>query len=338
MNPASPVHYDQARDGGRAAAAPRPMWERDVAELRQEMRDESLAAAGEPEQVASVADVSAGGVPARLYRPAGDERAVLVWLHGGGWLLGDPDCHDAVTRALANRAGCAVLSVGYRRSPEHRYPAAIDDAWSATRWAASQFGQVAVGGDSSGGNLAAAVALRARGRALPLALQLLIYPVLDADLKARYREDFAKQCEDGPDPTPLGHDWRNNLRYIWEQYVPDPARRLEPDASPMCAASLAGVAPALIITAEHDILRAESERYARRLAVDGVRVRLHNYPGSAHGFFHLLAATPDARDSVARSGAALRVVFSADPATRPGRPPSAVSKESGSSGLESRYA
>jgi acetyl esterase len=308
MKPASPLLAGMVRSGLESSAQ-RPMWERNIAELRQEVREQSLAAAGKPEEVASVTRVSIGGVPAWLYRPAGDEQALVVWLHGGGWLLCDPECYDTVVRALANRAGCAVLSVDYRRAPEHRYPVATDDAWNATLWASDHFGQVAVAGDSSGGNLAAAVALRARDRRLSLALQLLIYPVLDSDLDAPYRQDFAKQHEEPSDPAALGLDWRNNLSYIWQEYVPDPAQRLEADASPMHAASLKGVAPALIITAERDILRAESEQYARRLAADGVPVHAHNYAQAAHGFFHLLAATPDASDGVERSAAALRHAF-----------------------------
>ncbi len=306
-SPASPASPE-------ASVPPRLMRERDITELRHEARDLSLAGAGEPEAIASVEEISCSAVPAWLYRPAGNERTALVWLHGGGWMLCDPACYDAMARALANRAGCAVLSVDYRRAPEHRYPAATDDAWRATRWASGQFGQVAVGGDSSGGNLAAAVALRARQARIRLALQLLIYPVLDADPDASYREEFAKRHGDPADPTALGAGWRDNMRYIWQQYVPDPARRREADAAPMRAASLAGLAPALLITAEHDILRAETEEYARRLAADGVPVRLHHYPGTNHGFFHLLAATADARDAVAAAAAALREAFSEHPA------------------------
>ena len=185
-SPASPASPE-------TSVPPRPMRERDIAELRQEAYDLSLAGAGEPEQITSVEEISCSGVPAWLYQPAGNERTALVWLHGGGWMLCDPACYDTMARALANRAGCAVLSVDYRRAPEHRYPVATDDAWRATQWASGQFGQVAVGGDSSGGNLAAAVALRARDHGLRLALQLLVYPVLDADPNASYREDYAKR-------------------------------------------------------------------------------------------------------------------------------------------------
>ena len=285
----------------------RPMWERDIGELRQEEHEQLLGGGGVPEPVAQVTEVSAGGVPARLYWPHAYRRGVFVWLHGGAWMLGDPVSHDPLARAFANRVGCAVLSVDYRRAPEHRYPAATDDAWAATCWAACQFGQVAVGGDSAGGNLAAAVALRARDRRLALALQVLVYPVLDGDLDARYREDFARRNSDPADADALGTDWRENLRYIWREYVPDPVRRLSPDASPFRAASLAGVAPALLITAGRDILRAESEQYARRLSAAGVPARLHNFPRARHGFFNLLAQAPDAPGAIAMAAEGVRL-------------------------------
>jgi len=298
----------------------RPMRERDLAELRQEERDQSLAGAGEPEAVASVTQISARGVPAWLYRPAPYRGGVFVWLHGGAWMLGTPASQDPLARAFANRIGCAVLSVDYRRSPEHRYPAATDDAWNATRWAAGRFGQVAVGGDSAGGNLAAAVALRARDHGFALALQMLVYPVLDGDLDAPYREDFAKRNSDPVDHETLGANWRDNMSYIWQEYVPDQAQRLSADASPIHASSLAGLAPAMLITAGRDILCAESEEYARRLAEAGVPARLRNYPRASHGFFHLLAAAPDARDAVNASAGAVRRVFSQDPADKAGNP------------------
>jgi acetyl esterase len=298
----------------------RPMWERDIAELRQEERDQSLAGGGEPEPVASVTQISARGVPAWLYWPEGYRGGVFVWLHGGAWMLGTPVSQDPLARAFANRIGCAVLSVDYRRSPEHRYPAATDDAWNATRWAAGQFGRVAVGGDSAGGNLAAAVALRARDHGLALALQMLVYPVLDGDLDAPYRNDSAKRNSDPVDREALGPSWRESMRYIWQQYVPDQAQRLSPDASPIHASSLAGLAPAMLITAGRDILCAESEEYARRLAEAGVPARLRNYPHASHGFFHLLGAAPDARDAVDTSAEAVRRVLGQDPADKPGDP------------------
>ena len=304
----------------------RPMWERDITELREEEHAQALAGAGEPEPVAAISDISAGGVPGRLYWPARHHGGMFVWLHGGAWMLGNPVSHDSLARAFANRIGCAVLSVDYRRAPEHRYPAATDDAWQATCWAAGVFSKVAVGGDSAGGNLAAAVALRARDAGLPLALQVLVYPVLDCDLDAPYREDFVARHDDPGDATALGVDWRANMRYIWQEYVPDQEQRLAPDASPFHAPTLAGLAPALFITVGRDILRAESEQYARRLATAGVQAAVRNYPEASHGFIHLLAAAPDARSAVDTSAEAVRRAFGYGLTGKPGNMGSTASK------------
>lgn len=306
-----PVPNEQARKF--LASQPQhetPIQETDVPARRAETRAECITG-GPPEPAAVVTELSAGGVPARLYHPVGSERDALVWLHGGAWMLGDLDCSDATARALASQGGCAVLSADYRLAPEHRYPAAVEDSWAATEWATKQFDHVAVGGDSAGGNLAAAVALRARDLGIRLAFQLLVYPVLDyrPDSSAyhvfrdRYRgfagiEEFGKKSQD-------------TIRRIWEIYIPDPARRGERDASPLRAGSLSGLAPALVITAEHDILTGEGHDYARELDAAGVSVDVITYPGQVHGFFVLPGRMDDARDAIARSGAALRRSFSA---------------------------
>jgi len=287
-----------------------PVWERDVAELRIEDHNGMLATGGEPEPVGVVQELDAGGVPARLYSPRGGERDVLVWMHGGAWMIGDLDGYDALVRALANRAGCAVLAVDYRLAPEHRYPAAIDDCWMATEWAMANFERVAVGGDSSGGNLAAAVALRARDRDAKLALQLLVYPVLDYRVDSPSYDRFTERYARFAGQEGAGDEDRQSIRYIWHQYVPDPARRNEQDASPFRAPSLRDIAPALLITAEHDILRGEDEDYAHRLRAEGVQAELVNYEGQIHGFFEMLGIMEDARDAVERSAAALRRAFS----------------------------
>jgi len=286
-----------------------PIWERDVADVRLDMRREALASSGEPEQVATVEPAQAGGVPARLYRPAGGERDVFVWMHGGAWLGGDLDSYDAVLRALANRAGCAVLSVDYRLAPEHRYPAAVEDCWSATTWALERFDRVAVGGDSAGGNLAAAVALRARDGGMQLALQLLVYPVLDHWVDSPFYQDFTKRYAHFAGVDGVGADDQAGMRYIWQVYVPDSMRRSERDASPLRAASFVDVAPTLLITAEHDILRGESEAYAQRLAADEVPVELVNYEGQIHGFFEMLGVMDDSRHAVALAASALKRAF-----------------------------
>lgn len=287
----------------------RPMRQRSLHDARQDVRAWASMVGGEPEPVAVVEPVDAGGVPARLYRPAGAEQSVLVWLHGGAWMLGDLDTCDPIARALANRAGCAVLSVDYRLAPEHRFPAAIDDAWAATVWAGSAFQQVAVGGDSAGGNLAAAVALRARDNKVRLALQLLVYPLVDYAVDSgsyyRFGQAYAKFAgRPGFGPTCL-----DDLRFMWEVYIPDPADRLRQDSAPMRAASLRGVAPAVMITAEHDIVRHDTHQYARWLEVEGVRAELYDYRGQIHGFFHMLGVTHAAQDAVGKSAAALRQVF-----------------------------
>jgi len=280
--------------------------ERDVARLRSENRAECVGGSGQPEPVAEVRALTAGSVPARLYYPAGGERSVLVWLHGGAWMAGDLDSYDATARALANRGRCAVLSVDYRLAPEHRYPAAIDDSWAATTWALENFDVTAVGGDSAGGNLSAAVALRARDRGIDLALQLLVYPVLDyrpdSPSYQRYRDTyqgFAGMQE-------FGKHSQETIRRIWEIYIPDPARRADPDASPLRASSFTGLAPGVIITAEHDILRGEGHEYARRLQEAGSSAEIIDYAGQVHGFFPLLGIMHDARDAVDRAGTALR--------------------------------
>ena len=291
------------------AALP-PAWGRGIEERREEIRRDAAALGGEPEAVASVEELTAGGIPSRLYRPAGGERDVLVWLHGGAWIIGDLETCDRIARLLANRAGCAVLTVDYRLAPEHRYPAGVDDCWAATAWAGRTFDAVAVGGDSSGGNNAAAVALRARDAGLPLALQVIIYALLDyaavdgpfvAAFRERYR-DFAGFADFGA--------WHaDSVKTMWEWYIPDAKRRLEPDASPLQAASVAGAAPALIITAEHDVLRGEAEDYAHRLAAEGVPVELRDYPRQVHGFFHQPAVMQDARDAIDLVAAALVRAF-----------------------------
>jgi acetyl esterase len=289
-----------------ARQAPRrPMRRRPIDEVRRDLVEWASDVGGEPERVEAVEEVDADGVPARLYRPERREDRVVVWLHGGAWMLGDLDSCDRIARALVNRSGAAVLTVDYRLAPEHRFPAAIDDAWAATAWGAEAFARVAVGGDSAGGNLAAAVALRARDRGLGLALQLLVYPVLDYAVESgcyhRFRQAYA-EFDHAPGLGPTSFD---DLDFMWHQYVPDDRLRLLPDAAPMRAASLAGVAPAVVITAEHDIVRPDGQHYARWLAAEGVPVEHYDYAGQLHGFFHMLGLTAAAHDALGKAGVAL---------------------------------
>jgi acetyl esterase len=241
--------------------------------------------------VDDVRDVSAGGVPARLYRPRADSNlGLLIYYHGGGWVIGDLDTHDAICRSLAVRMNHAVLSIDYRMGPEHKYPAAVEDALCSLRWAyenADVLGinpdRIAVGGDSAGGNLAAIVAQQ---RPVPLVFQLLIYPATDMTQSHPSHVENAA----GPVLTAEGMEW------FIGHYMPSDADKTDPLASPHFApdAMLRGTPPALIITAEHDPLRDEGEAYGRRLIANGVTTSIVRYNGMFHGFFNMQALLDDA--------------------------------------------
>jgi acetyl esterase len=284
-------------------------WGGDIGVLRRETREQALAARGQLEPMAAIETVDAGGVPARLYRSRGDEREVLVWIHGGGWTHGDLDCYEGVGRALANRAECAVLAIDYRLAPEHPFPAGFEDAWAATEWARRAFSGVAVGGDSSGGNLAAAVALKARDSDLGLALQLLVYPVLDSAEDSQFKRNFRNRYSNFAGQAEYGAISYHRIRRIWEMYLPESSMQASPFASPLRAATLGGLTPVVLFTAEHDILRGEAEDYARRLRAEEVPVEVHNYAGQIHGFFQMLGLMADAQDAISVAGAALREAF-----------------------------
>lgn len=284
-------------------------WGRDVSALRKQARDHVLAFRGWLEPVTSAETVDAGGVPSRLYRPRGDEDDVLVWMHGGGWMLGDLDCCEGVARAIANRAGCAVLTIDYRLAPEHPFPAALDDTWAAVGWARRHFSRVAVGGDSAGGNLAAAAALRARDSQVDLALQLLVYPVLDSTMDTPGKRRFVESYSTFAGTADYGRTAFERIAYLWDAYVPDRPLRRSPVVSPLHAETLRGVSPAVVITAEHDILRGESVEYAARLREDLVPVEAHDYVGQIHGFIEYLGVMPDATDALEKAGSALRRAF-----------------------------
>jgi acetyl esterase len=255
------------------------------------------------EAIHEVRAVDADGVPCRLYRPNADNGlGLLVYFHGGGWVIGDLDSHDAVCRALANRSGHAVLSVDYRLAPEHPFPAALDDAVAATRWAyghAEQLGcaadRLAVGGDSAGGNLAAVVAQLAP---IPLSYQMLIYPVTDCTQQQPSYSDNA----DGPFLTKAGMTW-----FIEHYLTGGAAERDDPRVSPLFAAEhvLAATPPALVITAEYDPLRDEGDAYALRLAEAGVPTSHVRFGGMFHAFFSLGDFLDDAQAAHALAGTSL---------------------------------
>lgn len=308
--PAIPVPHQEVRRYFEQAATGRERaWTRDIGELRRETRAEALAVRGDLEPVASVNPISIAGVPARLYRPAESAQtaadhaedatgSVLIWVHGGGWMHGDLDCYEGVARALANHARCAVLAVDYRLAPEHPFPAGFDDVWAAVEWAAANFSRVGLAGDSSGGNLAAAAAVKARDRGIGIAVQVLVYPVLEPHMDTPYKRAFRTRYASFLNQPEFGAVTFDRIGYIWDTYVPQARLRDCPYVSPLRASSLRGVAPALIITAEHDILRAEAEHYAQRLRDEDVKVAQHDYEGQIHGFFQMRGVMSDARDAM----------------------------------------
>jgi acetyl esterase len=270
----------------------------------------------QPEPVDRVEDINvpgpAGDIPARLYAPKSDgPQPALVYFHGGGFVIGDIESHDALCRMLANRARCAVVSIDYRLAPEHKFPAAADDCYAATAYIhqnAASFGidpsRIAVGGDSAGGNLAAVTALIARDKAgPPLVLQLLIYPVTDYNFDTSSYSDNAQ----GYFLT------QATMRWFWAHYLTGDADGANPHASPLRAASLAGLPPAHVITAEYDPLRDEGNAYAGRLRDAGVQVTHKLYNGQIHGFLHMNELIPTGRAAVDECAVILRGVFAKAP-------------------------
>jgi acetyl esterase len=247
-----------------------------------------------------------GPIPVRIYTPDGapTPAPTLVYFHGGGWVIGSLDTHDNVCKPLANRTRLRVVSVDYRLAPEHRFPAAAEDCFAATRWVAEHGAEIgvdgtriAVAGDSAGGNLAAVVALMARERGAPeIRHQVLIYPVTDSDFETSSYRDNA----DGYLLT------RDGMRWFWDQYVPDRNQRANPFASPLRAEKLVGLPPATVITAEYDPLRDEGEAYATRLREAGVPVDYIRYDGQIHGFVQLQTLFDAARRAVETLGTTLR--------------------------------
>jgi acetyl esterase len=251
-----------------------------------------------------------GSVPVRIVRPAGavDVLPAVIYIHGGGWILGDRNTHDRLVREIAVGTGAAVVFVDYDRSPEARYPVAIEQAYAATRYVVDHAAdlridpsRLAVAGDSVGGNMAAALTLMARHRRGPkIAFQVLLYPVTNSDFDTASYTRFA----DGPWLTKRAMQW------FWDAYLPDPAARKQPTASPLNASlhELAGLPEALVIVDENDVLRDEGEAYARRLSDAGVRVTSTRYNGTIHDFAMLnaLADTPAARGAIAQAVGALK--------------------------------
>jgi acetyl esterase len=258
----------------------------------------------DPPPVGSVRDLEARGpagpIPVRSYRPAGSRDhavlPVLVYYHGGGWVIGDLDTHDVLCRQLCNLSGCAVIAVDYRLGPEHRFPAAVDDANAAARWVRANAGmlqvdasRMAVGGDSAGGNLAAVVALAVRDAGdLPLAFQLLVYPATD-------------QRRGAPSHTTNGQGYlltRDSMDYYHDHYIADPAQDLDWRASPLLHENHAGLPPAFVLTAGYDPLRDEGVQYAQKLSEAGTRATLVSFERQVHGFITMGRVIDEANAAV----------------------------------------
>lgn len=296
----------------RAALNQPPISERPLQEAREALEKAQAQLTDKPSALVDDVNipVPSGKVGVRLIRPSGvlGKRPVVVYLHGGGWVLGSPDTHDRLGRDLAAASGAAVAMVRYARSPEARHPEALEQAYAVCEWLAEHSGAVgldasrlAVAGDSAGANIAAAVALLAKRRNGPaIRQQVLIYPVVDASCSLPSCFEF----ENGPNLT------RSAMQWYWDQYAPD-ADQKNADTATLLNASpddLTGLPPALIITAEFDVLRDEGEAYARKLIQAGVAVTATRMLGTIHGFManNALAQTPACRACVTLAGSMLR--------------------------------
>ncbi|MGD0363824.1 MAG: alpha/beta hydrolase [Bryobacteraceae bacterium] len=272
--------------------------------------DALKAVAGEPEEIGNVQDVkipqSEYPIPVRIYRPAGaGPFACLVYFHGGGWVVCDLDTHDVACRAIARRAGAVVVAVDYRLSPEHRFPAAVTDGYAAIEWVTANAAslavdprRIAVGGDSAGGNLSAVMCLKAREEGGPaLALQVLVYPVTNlASFDTASYQEFGEGY----------YLTRAEMEWFRGHYLARIEDAQDPYASPLLAADLRGLPPALVITGECDPLRDEGEAYAKRLAEAGVEVTCVRYAGMIHPFFSLGGAFSQGWRAIEQVAAAVR--------------------------------
>ena len=293
-----------------AAAGTPPLWELSIEEVR--ANRELLGGLEEPVPVARVDDRvipgPGGDLPVRIYTPDGDaSRPLIVYFHGGGFVFCSLDTHDNTCRRLANANGAVVVSVDYRLAPEHCFPAPLDDCYAATVWGHEHAAELdadadrlVVAGDSAGGNLAAATALLARDRGgPPIRFQLLVYPVIDAACDAASHVENAE-----------GYFLEAEaMRWFWRQYLGPDGDGSDPIATPL-RADLAGLPPALVVTAEFDPLRDEGEAYAGALRAAGVDASVTRYDGMIHGFWSMPMFFPEADDATREIAEALTATVS----------------------------
>ncbi|MEM7251970.1 MAG: alpha/beta hydrolase [Pseudomonadota bacterium] len=295
-----------------AAALP-PLHTLTPAEARAQVEAGARARNARPISVAAVEDIEIPSerrrIPMRLYRPAArPPLPILIYFHGGGHVVGSLDTHDATARSLCVNSECLVASIDYRLAPEARFPAAVDDCYAATAWLSehgarmgADTSRIAVGGDSAGGNLAAVTALMAKERGGPdLTFQLLVYPIADYECQSASYDKYAS-----------GYGILEAATMYWfrDHYLARTDDATDWRASPIQAESLAALPPALLITAECDVLYDEGVDYANRLAADGVNVAHENFPGMIHGFFGLLGIADDAERAHQIAADHLRAAF-----------------------------
>jgi acetyl esterase/lipase len=274
--------------------------------------DADYADAGAGEDVHEVRDhqiaVDGAEITIRAFRPAPGTLPAIIYFHGGGWLLGGIDSHQAVCRALANASGAVAFSVDYRRGPESRFPAAVEDSYAAMRWVHDHAAElaidgrsIAVAGDSAGGNLATVVALLARDRGGPrLAMQVLAYPVTTTDLAIGFDDDYEGFFL-----------YRDELQWHQDNYLATPDQTTDPRVSPLEHARLDGLPPALVFTAQCDPLHRQGELYAAALKRAGVPTEHRSYPGMVHGFFALPTVFAEGAEAVTIAGEGVRARFAA---------------------------
>lgn len=296
-DPRKPHPYHQAIiDANRAAG--RPYFHQLSPDDARELLRAGIAAAPKPVDLPELAGVEnraidgpLGPIDVRIYQPLGKAMGTCVFFHGGGWVIGDLDQTDATCRRLAGMAGCTIVSVDYRMAPEYPYPHPVNDCWAAVEWAAEAFpGPLMVAGESAGGNLAAACAIRARDRGGPvLAGQLLAYPVTGHDFETASYQEIG------------GRNWllsTADMRWFWDHYCPAGIDRAQPDISPLHLADTRGLAPAMIVLGEFDPLRSEGMAYAVRLAEGGVPTSLRCDAQMIHGYLAAAAAIPVAAQAL----------------------------------------
>jgi acetyl esterase len=284
-------------------------------EARQRVTETRADLSGAMEPLASIENLripgpngrSGGEIPVRVYTPETRSGAGIVYFHGGGWVVCNLDTHDVPCSAIAHRAGAVVVAVDYRLAPEHKFPAAVEDAWTALRWVAANSprlgidpNQLCVCGDSAGGNLGAVMALKSRDENGPrIAFQALVYPVTDlSSFETGSYDEFAEDH----------YLTRSMMQWFRDHYLADSSDARNPDASPLLARDLHGLPPALVITAECDPLRDEGEAYAKRLRDAGVEVTETRYAGMIHPFFSLAGALPQALDAYQQIADAVKAV------------------------------